>query len=441
VADSEIKAQRWLPPEERARLEAKEQAEALALARMQQVGCRARSEAGCRAPAPTQRVASRARAWQAAGAACCAGRGGGLTQQRGSAGTTHRPERLCALTCPPARPGWLAASSQGSAFERALQQMMGGGLAGRGGLAERELGAAPSWMSGDPRSFSEEQLRQWREWQAREKAYVEERVRRQGGGPAGPCWPLLAPAGPCWPLLAPAGPFWESAGGGAHAWSDEGVPWAGPLAWRLAWSHPAAPLPDRLPACRAGLLEGELRTLRTQQEEVAGRFDGQLAALADVQVRGRWLRGGEGGGQGAAWLACALPSATCAPEGGACSRSSQHLGVCAQAGGCAHCSGAAGASSAALWLVPQVAVQLEVARLELRVVLLQQVCALGWGSARGGRFPQAAAAALTGDLGYPPMAQLQQRWPWDHGVLQLMLMPLNCGMAAWEAAGGWGERG
>jgi hypothetical protein len=57
--------------------------------------------------------------------------------------------------------------------------MMGGSLAG-GGDAERELGVAPSWMSGDPKSFSEEQLRQWREWQAKEKAYVEERVKRQG---------------------------------------------------------------------------------------------------------------------------------------------------------------------------------------------------------------------------------------------------------------------
>ncbi len=37
VSDSEIKAQRWLPPGERAKLEAAKQAEAEALARMQQV--------------------------------------------------------------------------------------------------------------------------------------------------------------------------------------------------------------------------------------------------------------------------------------------------------------------------------------------------------------------------------------------------------------------
>lgn len=84
------------------------------------------------------------------------------------------PEQVASprTDCPPL-------PAQGSAFERALQHMMGGGLAG-GGEAERELGVAPSWMSGDPKAFSEEQLRQWREWQAREKAYVEERVKRQG---------------------------------------------------------------------------------------------------------------------------------------------------------------------------------------------------------------------------------------------------------------------
>jgi hypothetical protein len=72
---------------------------------------------------------------------------------------------------------------QGSAFERALQQMMDGSLEGHSEV-EREPGAAPAWMAGDPKTFSEEQLRQWREWQAREKAFVEERVRRQGEGAA-----------------------------------------------------------------------------------------------------------------------------------------------------------------------------------------------------------------------------------------------------------------
>ena len=85
----------------------------------------------------------------------------------------RNPCSCLALTPPPPPP-------QGSAFERALQQMMDGSLQAAGS-AERELGQAPAWMAGDPKGFSEEQLRQWREWQATEKAYVEEKVKRQGG--------------------------------------------------------------------------------------------------------------------------------------------------------------------------------------------------------------------------------------------------------------------
>ncbi|GBF90834.1 cilia- and flagella-associated protein [Raphidocelis subcapitata] len=70
-----------------------------------------------------------------------------------------------------------AASDDASA--RALDEMMGGSLV-RPSDAVADLAAErPDWMNGNPQSFTEEQLREYREYQAKEKAAIEERVKRR----------------------------------------------------------------------------------------------------------------------------------------------------------------------------------------------------------------------------------------------------------------------
>ncbi len=114
---------------------------------------------------------------------------------------------------------------------------------------------------------------------------------------------------------------------------------------------PACP-PGTCAACPpAGLLEAELRTLRAQQEEVAARFDGQLAALEDLLVR----------------LACLVAPAV--ELAAATTRDKRKRAAVLRL--------LEPPLKAEAWVLPlpalQVAVQLEVTQLELRVVLLQQV--------------------------------------------------------------------
>ncbi|GLC44558.1 hypothetical protein PLESTM_001613000 [Pleodorina starrii] len=81
-------------------------------------------------------------------------------------------------------------SARDNAGERALRQMMGGTLAPRGGGVDGEGNPfslpPPSWLAAmgldpdsvNPKMLSEEQVRELKEWQAREKALQEERSRR-----------------------------------------------------------------------------------------------------------------------------------------------------------------------------------------------------------------------------------------------------------------------
>lgn len=39
--------------------------------------------------------------------------------------------------------------------------------------------ARPVWMNGDPKAFSEVQMRDYQEYQAKEKAAIEERIKRK----------------------------------------------------------------------------------------------------------------------------------------------------------------------------------------------------------------------------------------------------------------------
>lgn len=62
--------------------------------------------------------------------------------------------------------------------ERALRQMMGGTLASRDEEADPFALEKPAWMDGNPKLFSEEQLRELKEFQAREKTMQEEKAKR-----------------------------------------------------------------------------------------------------------------------------------------------------------------------------------------------------------------------------------------------------------------------
>ncbi|KAK9814504.1 hypothetical protein WJX72_006907 [[Myrmecia] bisecta] len=64
-------------------------------------------------------------------------------------------------------------------FDRALKQMMGGQLNAPPVSANDLRAVRPAWMAGNPKAFSEEQLREMREFEERDRAMVEERQRRQ----------------------------------------------------------------------------------------------------------------------------------------------------------------------------------------------------------------------------------------------------------------------
>ncbi|KAI8473608.1 MAG: hypothetical protein J3K34DRAFT_518892 [Monoraphidium minutum] len=64
------------------------------------------------------------------------------------------------------------------AFGRALDDMMGGALVRAGDEVADLAAARPGWMNGNPQDFTEEQLREYKEYAAREKAAIEERVKR-----------------------------------------------------------------------------------------------------------------------------------------------------------------------------------------------------------------------------------------------------------------------
>lgn len=61
------------------------------------------------------------------------------------------------------------------------RQMMGGRLERSVDEVSELVTSRPAWMvGGDPSTFNEEQLREYREYSAREAAAIEERLKRKG---------------------------------------------------------------------------------------------------------------------------------------------------------------------------------------------------------------------------------------------------------------------
>ncbi|CAD7695439.1 unnamed protein product [Ostreobium quekettii] len=73
----------------------------------------------------------------------------------------------------------LLESQKNNIFERALKQMMGGTLEKKGEGDDEFLLVIPEWMAGDPSTFSEDQLKEYCEIQAKQKAIEEEKARRR----------------------------------------------------------------------------------------------------------------------------------------------------------------------------------------------------------------------------------------------------------------------
>ena len=74
----------------------------------------------------------------------------------------------------------VALASRNNVYERALKHMMNGTLESK---RDDDDAAAPQradWMAGDPKKFNAEQNKEWKEFQAREKAYLEDRAKRRG---------------------------------------------------------------------------------------------------------------------------------------------------------------------------------------------------------------------------------------------------------------------
>ena len=59
------------------------------------------------------------------------------------------------------------------------QQMMGGRLERATDEVAELVASRPAWMSGDPATFNEEQLREYKEYCAKEQAAIEERLKRK----------------------------------------------------------------------------------------------------------------------------------------------------------------------------------------------------------------------------------------------------------------------
>ena len=72
----------------------------------------------------------------------------------------------------------LASMSGDDPRERALKDMMGGSLQGRGDGDDSAEKARPEWMGGDRAKMSEEQLKELQAWDTREAAAAEEREKR-----------------------------------------------------------------------------------------------------------------------------------------------------------------------------------------------------------------------------------------------------------------------
>jgi len=73
-----------------------------------------------------------------------------------------------------------ALAARNNVYERALKHMMNGTLESK---RDDDGAAAPQradWMSGDPKKFTPEQNKEWKEFQGREKAYLEDRAKRRG---------------------------------------------------------------------------------------------------------------------------------------------------------------------------------------------------------------------------------------------------------------------
>lgn len=58
-------------------------------------------------------------------------------------------------------------------------QMMGGKLERATDEVAELVASRPAWMSGDPATFNEEQLREYKEYCAKEQAAIEERLKRK----------------------------------------------------------------------------------------------------------------------------------------------------------------------------------------------------------------------------------------------------------------------
>lgn len=81
----------------------------------------------------------------------------------------------------------LASSSSGcmllccGALHVRVPQMMGGRLERSVDEVSELVTSRPAWMvSGDPSTFNEEQLKEYKEYMAREAAAIEERLKRKG---------------------------------------------------------------------------------------------------------------------------------------------------------------------------------------------------------------------------------------------------------------------
>lgn len=72
--------------------------------------------------------------------------------------------------------------------------MMGGRLERATDEVADLVASRPAWMNGDPASFSEEQLREYKEYCAKEQAAIEERLKRKAVMVSGfnwfTTWPL-----------------------------------------------------------------------------------------------------------------------------------------------------------------------------------------------------------------------------------------------------------
>lgn len=64
-------------------------------------------------------------------------------------------------------------------YRSPVPQMMGGRLERATDEVADLVASRPPWMNGDPASFSEEQLREYKEYCAKEQAAIEERLKRK----------------------------------------------------------------------------------------------------------------------------------------------------------------------------------------------------------------------------------------------------------------------